>query len=63
MFIQALPALLGDRDPADPVHGWDRTWAYLLALGRGIDYDPTASSVSFAEMVDGNCDLMATTVG
>ena len=63
VFVQALPALLGDSDPADPVHGWDRTWDYLRELGRGIDYYPTASSTSFSELVDENCDLMATTVG
>ncbi|MEJ1976111.1 MAG: extracellular solute-binding protein [Acetobacteraceae bacterium] len=63
VFIQALPALLGDQDPSDPVNGWNQTWEYLRALGEGIDYYPTATSTSFAELTDGNCDMMATTVG
>ena len=26
-FIMGLPYLLGDKDPKDPVNGWDKTWA------------------------------------
>ena len=28
-----LPYILGDSDPRDPLKGWDKTWAYLKALG------------------------------
>ncbi|HEY5084473.1 MAG TPA: extracellular solute-binding protein, partial [Rhizomicrobium sp.] len=31
-FLMGLPYLLGDKDPKDPVHGWDKTWAYLKEL-------------------------------
>ena len=28
-FMMGLPYILGDKDPKDPVDGWDKTWAYL----------------------------------
>ena len=28
-FMMGLPYILGDKDPADPVKGWDKTWEYL----------------------------------
>ena len=31
-FLMGLPYLLGDKDPKDPVNGWDKTWAYLKEL-------------------------------
>ena len=31
-FIMGLPYMLGDKDPKDPVNGWDKTWAYLKEL-------------------------------
>ena len=27
-FLMGLPYILGDKDPKDPVNGWDKTWAY-----------------------------------
>jgi putative spermidine/putrescine transport system substrate-binding protein len=38
-WMMGLPYLLGD-DPKDPVKGWDKTWAYLKALGENIEYYP-----------------------
>ncbi|HEX3479876.1 MAG TPA: extracellular solute-binding protein, partial [Kofleriaceae bacterium] len=28
-FLMGLPYLLGDKDPKDPIGGWDKTWAFL----------------------------------
>src|SRR3954462_4264913 len=36
-FIMGLPYILGDKDPRDPVEGWDKTWEYLKALGETIE--------------------------
>ena len=38
-----LPYLLGDKDPKDPVNGWDKTWAYLKELNQYIDYYPSGT--------------------
>ncbi len=32
-FLMGLPYVLGDKDPKDPVAGWDKTWAYLKEPG------------------------------
>src|SRR6185437_8271968 len=37
-FLMGLPYLLGDKDPKDPAHGWDKTWAYLKELGAYVEY-------------------------
>ena len=33
-LLMGLPYLLGDKDPKDPINGWDKTWAYLQGAGR-----------------------------
>ncbi len=33
-FLQGLPYMLHDKDPMDPDKGWDKTWAYLVELGK-----------------------------
>ncbi len=35
-FLMGLPYLLGDKDPADPVKGWDKTSAYLKELDKYV---------------------------
>jgi putative spermidine/putrescine transport system substrate-binding protein len=56
-----LPYLLGDRDPRDPVNGWDRTWAYLEDLDGYVDYYPGRTGQSMTEL--GQRALIATTMG
>ena len=41
-FMMGLPYILGDKDPKDPINGWDKTWAYLKELGQYIEYYPPA---------------------
>ncbi len=43
-FVMGLPYLLGDKDPRDPIKGWDKTWAYLKELGEYIEYYPAGTS-------------------
>ena len=45
-FLMGLPYLLGDKDPRDPVNGWDKTWAYLKELNTCIEYYPTGTARS-----------------
>ena len=33
-LLMGLPYILGDKDPMNPKTGWDKTWAYLLELGK-----------------------------
>jgi putative spermidine/putrescine transport system substrate-binding protein len=62
-FMMALPYLLGDTDPKDPVHGWDRTWAYLDALNPFIEYYPSGTGATMKELGEGSRDMIVTTTG
>jgi putative spermidine/putrescine transport system substrate-binding protein len=62
-FLMGLPYLLGDADPRDPGRGWDRTWAYLRALGSCIDYYPSGTAALMRELGDGSRDMTVTGPG
>ncbi len=62
-FLQGLPYLMGDADPKDPLRGWDKTWAYLAALGETIDYYPTGTTAMMKELGDGSRDMVVSTCG
>src|SRR3546814_15614293 len=42
-FVQGMPYLLGDKDPQDPLKGWDKTWAFLLELDQYVEYYPSGN--------------------
>ncbi len=62
-FMMGLPYILGDADPADPIKGWDRTWAYLQELGKHIEYYPSGTGVTMKELGEGSRDMVASTTG
>ncbi|HEU4518954.1 MAG TPA: extracellular solute-binding protein, partial [Microvirga sp.] len=62
-FLMGLPYLLGDRDPKDPVNGWDKTWAYLKEMDAGIDYYPSGTTPTMKELAEGTRDMIVTTCG
>lgn len=62
-FVMGLPYLLGDKDPQDPIGGWEKTWAYLKELNDCIDYYPSGTTVTMKELGDGTRDIIATTTG
>jgi putative spermidine/putrescine transport system substrate-binding protein len=62
-FIMGLPYLLKDSNPKDPVRGWDKTWAYLKALGENIEYYPSGTTATMKEFGDGTRDIVVTTTG
>ncbi|MGC3965072.1 MAG: extracellular solute-binding protein [Rhodocyclaceae bacterium] len=62
-FIMGLPYMLGDRDPKDPVKGWDKTWAYLKDLDSCIEYYPSGTGAVFKEVGEGSRDITVTTTG
>jgi putative spermidine/putrescine transport system substrate-binding protein len=62
-FMMGLPYLLGDKDPKDPVNGWDKTWAYLQELGQYIETYPTGTGITMKELGDGSRDIIVTTTG
>ncbi len=58
-----LPYLLGDKDPLDPVNGWDKTWAYLKQLDGCIEYYPGGTTATMKELAEGTRDIIASTGG
>ena len=62
-FLMGLPYLLGDKDPSDPVNGWEKTWAYLKELGQYIEYYPTGTGALMKELGEGTRDMTVTTTG
>ena len=51
---QGLPYILGDQAPMDPDKGWDKTWAYLVELGKNIEYYPTGTGAVMKELGEGS---------
>jgi putative spermidine/putrescine transport system substrate-binding protein len=62
-WLMGLPYLLGDKDPKDPVHGWDKTWSYLEQLGKyAADY-PSGTTETMKNLADGSVDIVLSTTG
>ena len=59
-FVLGLPYLLKDSNPKDPVKGWDKTWAYMKALGENIEYYPAGTAALLKEFGEGSRDLIPT---
>jgi putative spermidine/putrescine transport system substrate-binding protein len=62
-FLMGLPYLLGDKDPKDPINGWDKTWAYLKELSPCIEYYPTGTGIVMKELGEGSRDMTPTVTG
>ena len=62
-FLMGLPYILGDKDPKDPVNGWDKTWAYLKELNKYVDYYPSGTTDTMKNLANGTSDIIATTTG
>jgi len=62
-FMMGLPYILGDKDPKDPVNGWEKTWDYLKELGQYIEYYPTGTGATMKEFGEGTRDIVVTMTG
>jgi putative spermidine/putrescine transport system substrate-binding protein len=62
-FLMGLPYLLGDSNPKDPKAGWTKTWAYLQELTKYVDYYPSKTAETMANLANGSADIIATTTG
>src|SRR5215470_94467 len=62
-MLQGLPYLLGDKDPRDPIKGWDKTWAFLKDLDKYVEYYPTGTSITMKDLGNGSRDMIASTMG
>jgi putative spermidine/putrescine transport system substrate-binding protein len=62
-FLMGLPYLLGDKDPKDPIAGWDKTWAFLKELDGCIEYYPSGTGATMKEFGEGSRDMTVTVTG
>jgi len=62
-FLMALPYILKDKDPKDPMGGWDKTWEYLKELGKNIEYYPPGTAATMKELGEGTRDMIVSTCG
>jgi ABC-type uncharacterized transport system, periplasmic component len=62
-FMMGLPYILNDKDPKDPVNGWDKTWAYLRELNQFVDYYPAGTGATMKEFGEGSRDMIISTTG
>ncbi|SAL11810.1 ABC transporter periplasmic ligand binding protein [Caballeronia turbans] len=62
-FLMGLPYVLGDKDPMDPINGWDKTWAFLKQLNDCIPYYPGGTSAVMKELGEGTRDMTVTVTG
>jgi putative spermidine/putrescine transport system substrate-binding protein len=62
-FLMGLPYILGDKDPKDPINGWDKTWAYLKDLGKYIDTYQSGTTATMKDLGNGTVNMLASTTG
>jgi len=63
VFMMGLAHILKDKDPSDPVNGWDKTWAYLKELGEFVEYYPAGTGPTMKELGEGSRDMIPTQMG
>ena len=62
-FVMGLPYILGDKDPRDPVNGWEKTWSFLKELDTCIEYYTTGTGAVMKELGEGSRDMTVTMTG
>jgi putative spermidine/putrescine transport system substrate-binding protein len=62
-FMMGLPYILGDKDPMDPINGWEKTWAYLRELNAYVEYYPSGTTATMKEFGEGSRDIIISTTG
>ncbi|MGS2618710.1 ABC transporter substrate-binding protein [Micromonospora sp. LZ34] len=62
-FLMGLPYILGDKDPKDPINGWEKTWAYLKELNQHVAYYPSGTTETMKNLANGSVDVIASTTG
>lgn len=62
-FLMGLPYVLGDKNPQDPINGWDKTWAFLKQLNDCVPYYPGGTSAVIKELGEGTRDMTVTVTG
>jgi putative spermidine/putrescine transport system substrate-binding protein len=62
-WLQGIPYLLGEKEPAGDPANWTLVWPYLEELGKYIDYYPTGSAIAYKELAEGTRYILPVHVG
>jgi putative spermidine/putrescine transport system substrate-binding protein len=57
--LSGMSYILGDKNPRDPMSGWDKSWAFLKEIGESIEYYPTGTAVTLKEFAEGTRWIIA----
>ena len=63
IFKMGLSYVLGDKDPSDPINGWDKTWAYLKELGQYVVFFLVGFGLVLLELGEGSRDMIPSQMG
>ena len=55
-FLMGLPYILGDKDPMDPVNGWEKTWAFLKDLDKYIKTYQSGTTATMKDLANGTVE-------
>lgn len=58
-ILQGAPFFLKDKDPKDPINGWEKSWAFLKEIGQTVEYYPTRTAQTMKEFGEGIRWMMA----
>ncbi len=58
-ILSGMSYILGDKNPKDPIAGWDKTWAFLKEIGQYVEYYPTGTGVTLKEFAEGTRWIIA----
>jgi putative spermidine/putrescine transport system substrate-binding protein len=62
-LLMGMPYILGDKDPKDPVNGWDKTWAYMADIAQYQPAFPGGTTQTMKDLANDTVDIIATTTG
>ncbi len=62
-LLMGLPYILGDKDPKDPVNGWEKTWKFLAELDKYIEFYPSGTADTMKNLGNGSVGIIASTTG
>jgi putative spermidine/putrescine transport system substrate-binding protein len=57
--LSGMPYILGDKNPKDPMAGWEKNWAFLKEIGEYVEYYPTGTAVTLKEFAEGTRWIIA----
>jgi len=62
-IMMGSPYFLKDKNPKDPINGWEKAWAFMKEIGQHIEYYPTGTTITMKEFAAGTRWIIAGIMG